>query len=160
MMDLAISSPPGGGRITYSVHVNQTAQGRVLSHTSAHPFHVHRAWPQAQIERFRSLSCSNSSFCQASQQLEAKLSRESPGHPSFPFSLSLRSAEPAQPQPRGGTAWLVLPYHPIWGRAGIGRVLRRLCVHDSRRLRVAWKLSEPSLATLVRRSFIRSCANL
>ena len=144
------------GLLDFCSYTKPSSQGMPLATNSGHPNHVHRNWPLAQLHRLER-NCSNkrdavhfkTSFCNL---LRATTGVQlSPDHHTSVVGRSLHSGGPR----------LILPFKPVWGKAGVPRILfdiwekwknrfhqEGVSLHASQ---VAWKLGHPHLAKLLKR---------
>ena len=162
-LDLRLFKGPGfelSGRFDYKPILRN--KGRMLSPFSDHPLEVLQSWPRAYMQRLYERSSRIAYFLEARQHFINKLiscgfSREYTNwlcmHCNYirPHDSSSRRPFVAT---KTNVVWLVLPFHPVFGKAGLKAHIRQFCeqilykdlLHDAfesvdiPQIRVAWKL--------------------
>ena len=131
------------GKLSSFCHTKPSSIFTPLSISSAHPFHVHMAWPFAMIHRYKSLN-SNAKAAKASISQFSESIRATSG-----VDLSLHPSPSAQYTSRANDGFIILPYYREWEHAKFSRVFR-----EAERLfgtsglktpRVSFRLSEGHL---------------
>ena len=102
---------------------------RYLSADSFHPVGVHTAWPIAQVNRIRSLSCTEAIFRNALKQLVASFGSSSVSASACVRVLNssyLEAAKPARTvtSQQSQVMYIVVPYHPSFVKSNFGGFLK------------------------------------
>ena len=158
-----VETPSGHMTVSHEIFRKPTSCGVPLAGDSTHPPHVLKNWPIAQAARFRTLSSCALTFRRHVNDLLKQLQSVSIDPEceqtllTMPFFRSTPSGRNVEP--KGKTFWLVLPYHPVWHRAGFGAELNRnlevfrhaLCaipggaIFENAKIRISWSITTQPL---------------
>ena len=130
--------------------------GQPLAPSSMHSRGVHKSWPQSLLARIARLTSSRRDTREIQQQ-RVDIWRS---HNIFPST----DPEPPESRPvsrfrRQRTVRVVIPYHPIWGGAGLSRTIfaathawQRAMRHSSMQLNVgiSWSLGGTHMLNAIR----------
>jgi hypothetical protein len=151
-----------------------TSLHKPLCHRSAHPLSVHITWPFNELNRLARHCCDNATYREVRATFVNKFSRS---HAPAALISRLRNHVPpthaiVEKKQRDGCLWLVLPYHPVWARAPLTKVLEEfrtnpLCKQvwgeaaneEPPVVRIAWKNFLPSLMQMVQKGATRTSTN-
>ena len=106
------------GTSDFTVHTKSTSIWTPLSMTSAHHPCVHTEWPLAQIRRLRALCRNRAEADEVVEKFINSLVRANGPE----IESVLRERKHPQ-RPNSVMTRVVIPYHPVWGRAGFWKDL-------------------------------------
>ena len=143
------------GRFQYCPHFKPKKCSRYLHSDSGHSHAVHRAWPRAELARFKRLSASSFQFGIASQIFKAR-------HLSDRIYVNWHHRPNHHGRQRSHTVWITVPYHPSLIAVGVPKAISQLSskwfghlpFQDGNcQVRVSWALQQRGLGHFLRQEF-------
>jgi len=158
MLDLNIAFP--NGVVSYWTAVKP---GPCLSRASRHAAAIHSQWPISRLQTLFDLSSSTMLFENARREFVDKLksAHVAPAVVQKISTMNVSTMRAHKTSTRSAAdLWISLPWHPLWGSAGIHGALQQLSqiwhpivenfmpgsLHN---LRVAWRLSKTRVQEFV-----------
>ena len=122
-------------RLDVCIRPKETSIADPLLATSAHPFSVHKAWPQAMLRRWDTLSSDRKGLKTELTKLREKWHRYQI------IDLPNQTNQPTKEQ----TLRCILPYSRVWAAAGLAKCFAG---HPERLRQVMWGLPVPRKVSL------------